>query len=68
MSLLGGLGTLYLQAGKGSGPGGGWVDGKGRRRTRGKARAVFAEKKTGCPAVSELEGRHAQRESLAVSK
>lgn len=44
------------------------MEGEGWRRTRGKARAVFAKKKTGCPAVSELEGRHAQRGSLAVSK
>lgn len=40
----------------------------GRRRTWGKVRAVLAEKKTGGPVVSELEGRHSQRGSLAVSK
>lgn len=32
------------------------MEGDGWRRTWGKVRAVFAEKKTGCPAVSELEG------------
>lgn len=44
------------------------MEGDGRRRTWGKVSAVLAEKKTGGPVVSELEGRHSQRGSLAVSK
>lgn len=37
------------------------MEGDGRRRTWGKVRAVLAEKKTGGPVVSELEGRHSHR-------